>query len=181
MSSLFRRNSLKWLYPGMHIKRWLGLVVFGLLFISLGIAYLFVEAYRTYAFPEFAATLTLQFLPRVLRALLFAVIGGSVVGLALIKLNMSLLSRWRRTATVSWSTSSTAAGSATAVPRLSPSAAAPGSRRCFAGSKSTPTTSPPSSPWPTTAAAPDACGASSGYCLPATSGTASWRSPSPSR
>ncbi len=76
----------------MHIKRWLGLVVFGLLFISLGIAYLFVEAYRTYAFPEFAATLTLQFLPRVLRALLFAVIGGSVVGLALIKLNMSLLS-----------------------------------------------------------------------------------------
>ena len=35
----FRAHSvLKWLYPGMHIKRWLGLLLLGVALMGLGIA-----------------------------------------------------------------------------------------------------------------------------------------------
>ena len=32
-------SALKWLYPGMHIKRWLLLLLFGIALMGLGIAY----------------------------------------------------------------------------------------------------------------------------------------------
>lgn len=87
MSSL-----LKWLYPGMHVKRWLVLLLFGITFVSLGIAYIITNLYRTQPFPEEAYYLTLQFVDRPIRGALFILIGVVVNGIALIRLNRSLLS-----------------------------------------------------------------------------------------
>ena len=49
---------MKLLIPGLHIKRWLGLTLIGLVVLALGLAYLFVELYRTVALPMEAATTT---------------------------------------------------------------------------------------------------------------------------
>lgn len=40
ISRLWFKGILKWLYPGIGIKRWIGLVIFGVLLIILGSAYL---------------------------------------------------------------------------------------------------------------------------------------------
>ncbi|WP_322817977.1 gluconeogenesis factor YvcK family protein [Tepidiforma sp.] len=84
-------SALKWLYPGMHIKRWLLLLLVGVALMGLGIAYLLREAYLQAPLPGIFYYLTLQFIPRWMRGLLF--IGASVgtVGLAVYKLNQSLL------------------------------------------------------------------------------------------
>src|SRR5919202_4815068 len=82
---------LKLLVPGLRIKRWLGLVLVGLVVLALGLAYLFVEFYRTVPLPEEATYLTLQFLPRWLRGLIFLTAGGIVTILAFLRLNRSLM------------------------------------------------------------------------------------------
>ncbi len=40
------RRLPRWLYPGMHIKRWLGAVLVGLTILALGAAILIIEFYR---------------------------------------------------------------------------------------------------------------------------------------
>src|SRR5579875_2719403 len=82
---------LKLLYPGMHLKRWLLVLMAGMLIFVLGVAYLLVEIYRTAPFPEEVFWLTLQFLPRPVRAALFATIGPGLIAFALWKLNRSLI------------------------------------------------------------------------------------------
>src|SRR5260370_17383886 len=81
---------LELLLPGLRIKRWFGLTLIGLVVLALGLAYLFVELYRSVPLPEEAAYLTLQFVPRWLRGLIFVLAGASVTALALIPLNRSL-------------------------------------------------------------------------------------------
>ncbi|TAK27936.1 MAG: YvcK family protein [Chloroflexota bacterium] len=85
-------NALKWLYPGMHIKRWLVLLMLGIVIVSLGFAYVLREAYIYYTFPDFVYYATLQFLPRPLRGALFVAGGAGMIVLALIRLNWSLIS-----------------------------------------------------------------------------------------
>ncbi len=85
------RKLLHWLRPGMHVKRWLGLLVLGVAIMGLGIAYLLREAYLTYTFPGAAYYLTLQFIPRYLRGLLFVLISGWLLLSALWNLNRALL------------------------------------------------------------------------------------------
>ena len=82
----------KWLYPGMHVKRWFVLLFVGITFTSLGVAYLMVHMYREQPFPEFVAYLTLQFIDRPIRGALFIAAGVAVSALALMRLNKSLLS-----------------------------------------------------------------------------------------
>ena len=87
-----RASFLKWFYPGMHVKRWLLLMMFGVALMGLGIAYFLRDAYSTYTFPSTVYYLTLQFIPRWARGLLF-VSGASIMILwGLWKLNSSLLS-----------------------------------------------------------------------------------------
>jgi uncharacterized cofD-like protein len=86
-----RTSAWKWLYVGIGVKRWLVLLLFGITFLSLGAAYLLVEVYRNQPFPTFVSYITLQFLPRAVRAILFGAIGVSIVGYALYKLNQALL------------------------------------------------------------------------------------------
>ena len=82
---------LKWLYPGMGVKRWLLLLMAGVTFLSLGLAYLLVMIYREQPLPRVFFYLTLQFIPRWLRAILFGVAGLGAVGLAIYRLSDSLL------------------------------------------------------------------------------------------
>lgn len=86
-----RHSAWKWLAVGIGIKRWLALLFVGITLLSLGAAYLLVEAYRTQPFPEFVYYLSLQFLPRPVRALLFGAVGLVLIGFSLYRLNQSLL------------------------------------------------------------------------------------------
>ncbi len=85
-------SSLKWLLPGMGVKRWLLLLFGGITILSLGVGYILVEIYRTWTFPAIFYYLTLQFIPRPGRALLFGGAGIAAVVIAVVQLNRSLLS-----------------------------------------------------------------------------------------
>src|ERR671932_881630 len=82
---------LKLLYPGMHLKRWILVLMIGLLVLVLGAAYLLVEIYRSAPLPDEAFWVTLQFLPRPVRAALFVLVGAGLIAWALWKLNRSLI------------------------------------------------------------------------------------------
>ncbi|MBN1876602.1 MAG: YvcK family protein [Anaerolineae bacterium] len=79
---------LKWLQPGLGIKRWLALLALGVVSLSLGVAF----ALRSlYPLPAYFYYLTLQFLPRLVRAGLFVSVGSGCIGGALWGLNRTLL------------------------------------------------------------------------------------------
>lgn len=88
-------SSLKWLIPGMGVKRWLLLLFAGITIVSLGAGYVLVEVYRTWAFPSVFYYLTLQFIPRAWRGLLFGTVGIAAIVIAVFQLNRSLLSAFR--------------------------------------------------------------------------------------
>ncbi|MCC6175298.1 MAG: YvcK family protein [Chloroflexi bacterium] len=90
---------LRLLVPGLHLKRWLGLTLIGLVVLALGLAYLFVELYRTLELPAQTTYLTLQFIPRWLRGLLFVAAGAAVTALAVVRLNRSLMEPLARSGT----------------------------------------------------------------------------------
>jgi uncharacterized cofD-like protein len=90
-------SALKWLYPGMHVKRWLLLLLVGVVLMGLGLSYLLREAYLSYTFPGVFYYLTLQFIPRWSRGILFGTLALSCVGVATWKLNQSLLYAFIRT------------------------------------------------------------------------------------
>jgi hypothetical protein len=64
-------------------RQWLALFVFGGVWLSLGIAYILTHLYRVQPFPEFVWYLTLQFIPRPVRGLLFIGTGVAVVAISL--------------------------------------------------------------------------------------------------
>ncbi len=92
MNRLRDADFLKWLYPGMHIKRWLVLMMLGVVIMGLGIAYILREAYVSYTFPSFVYYLTLQFIPRTWRGIMFMLASSSLILFAFWHLNSSLLS-----------------------------------------------------------------------------------------
>src|SRR5438105_311043 len=93
MRGLIRDASfIKWFYFGMHIKRWLLLLLLGVAIMGLGFGYFLREVYVQYTFPGFVYYMTLQFFPRVVRGVLFVCAGLALLGFAVWKLNTSLLS-----------------------------------------------------------------------------------------
>ena len=72
MRRLIRDPSfIKWFYFGMHIKRWLLLLLVGVAIMGLGFGYFLREVYVTYTFPGLVYYVTLQFIPRYVRGALF--------------------------------------------------------------------------------------------------------------
>ena len=63
----------------------------GIAFMALGIAYLLTQVYRTQPFPEYVGVLTLQFIDRPIRGVLFLVVGTLIAGFGLVRLNRALL------------------------------------------------------------------------------------------
>jgi uncharacterized cofD-like protein len=86
-----RSNITKWLYVGLHVKRWLIVLLVGFIIMALGCAYLLRELYQTYRFPEWVGTATLQFLPRWVRGLLFITVASALTVFGAWRLNRSLV------------------------------------------------------------------------------------------
>ncbi len=84
-------NLRRWFTPGLNVKRWLVLLFASIVMISLSVGYVLRDAYSTVRFPNWVGDLTLQFLPRWVRAVLFAGVGVSVLILSFYKLGQSLL------------------------------------------------------------------------------------------
>ena len=87
----WHRSAWKWLVPGINVKRWLVLLLFGITLIALGVAYLLVALYREQNVPPLFYYLTLQFIPRLARAAIIGLVGIGAVSLALVQLSRSLL------------------------------------------------------------------------------------------
>ena len=81
-------DRLIWLKPGMGVKRWLMLLALGIGFLSLGGA---LALRSLYPLPPFFYYLTLQFLPRGIRAGLILSLGLGMLGLGLWEINRTIV------------------------------------------------------------------------------------------
>lgn len=85
----------KWLRPGMFIKRWILLLMLGLVISSLGLAMGLAWIYRNYDFPHrisgLVQAVTLQFIPHPYREMLMLTVGGTLVVIGFFQLSRSLL------------------------------------------------------------------------------------------
>jgi uncharacterized cofD-like protein len=80
------------LTPGLHVKRWLLLLIVGVAMIALAVGYALRDLYSAgFLLPNWVADLTLQFLPRWTRAVLFLGLGVTLIGLSLYYLGKSVL------------------------------------------------------------------------------------------
>src|SRR5437016_10648017 len=86
---------LRWLTPGLYVKRWLLLLMFSILMVDLGIAYFLKDIYaetRITGSPGVLAYYgTLQFLPRPVRAFLFGGLGVGLLVFSFYMLQRSIL------------------------------------------------------------------------------------------
>jgi uncharacterized cofD-like protein len=82
----------RWLYPGMHLKRWLLLVFVGITMLGLGTAILLVVVYRRQPLDSFVYTLTGAGLDRTVRGLVVVAIGLGITGLGVWGLMRSIIS-----------------------------------------------------------------------------------------
>jgi uncharacterized cofD-like protein len=93
--SLRRPGGLRWLQPGLHIKRWLLLMGLGVAILSFGAAYAVRGAYASdFRFTGVLANLrylTLAFLPNWLRAMIFALVGVGLLFWSMRQLSRSIL------------------------------------------------------------------------------------------
>ena len=93
------RELRRWLTPGLGVKRWLGLILLGTMFLGLGLAVLVLQVYRTapdaWWLPLFSVA-SLRFLPRLLRAVVFGGLGLGLLGAGLWGLHRSLLAPFLR-------------------------------------------------------------------------------------
>jgi uncharacterized cofD-like protein len=85
-----REHFAKWFYFGLHIKRWLLLLLAGVVIMGLGFAYLLREVYATYTFPDEAYYATLQFIPRWLRGVIFVAVASGITVFGAWRLNRSI-------------------------------------------------------------------------------------------
>jgi uncharacterized cofD-like protein len=83
---------LKWLRPGLHVKRWLALFVLGTVFTALGLAYVAIHVYRQEPFPPVVYYVTLQFIDQLWRGVLFITVGALLGIFSFWQLSRSLLS-----------------------------------------------------------------------------------------
>ena len=88
---------MRWFTPGLYIKRWLLLLFVSIVMISLAVGYVLRDIYSSsFRFPAVVQQITLQFLPRAVRAILFAVAGIAILLLCFYKLGQSLLGPFLR-------------------------------------------------------------------------------------
>ena len=88
------KREINWLRPGLGYKRWLLLTLFGTTFLGLGLALIVLDVYRnapeTWWLPALS-TLSLQFLDRPIRVIIFGGIGVIMVVIGIWGANRSLL------------------------------------------------------------------------------------------
>ncbi len=95
----FVRLELRWLTPGLGVKRWLLLFLLGVTLLGIGLAMLILDLYRTapdtWWLPIFSA-ISLRFLNRTLRAVIFGLAGSGLILLSGWGLNRALLKPFLR-------------------------------------------------------------------------------------
>jgi uncharacterized cofD-like protein len=82
----------RWLYPGMHLKRWLLLLFLGITVLGLGAAIFLIDFYRSLPDDSFIVWLTGAGLDRPVRAALVALFGVLVTGIGVWGLMRSIVS-----------------------------------------------------------------------------------------
>jgi uncharacterized cofD-like protein len=90
----FINKSLRWLIPGIGVKRWVAVMLLGTVFLAVGIAVLILDVYRTAPttwWLPIISLLSLRFIDRTLRGLIFGGIGIGLVIFGIVKLNKNLL------------------------------------------------------------------------------------------
>lgn len=92
-------KTLRWLIPGIGVKRWIVLVLLGTTLLGVGLAVLLLEVYRTA--PEtwwlpILSYASLRVLSRPLRVLIFGGIGIGLILVGIWGLNRSLMAPYRR-------------------------------------------------------------------------------------
>jgi uncharacterized cofD-like protein len=88
------RRELRWLMPGLGVKRWLLMILAGTTLLGVGLAFVLLDIYRTA--PEtwwlpILSILALRFLNRTLRAIIFGSIGLSLIVLGVWGFNRALM------------------------------------------------------------------------------------------
>jgi uncharacterized cofD-like protein len=89
-----RHPDLRWFMPGIGIKRWIGVILIGTTFIGFGIAVIILDVYRNAPdvwWGTVLAYLSLRFLNRTIRAIIFGSIGVGLVLFGVWGLNKALL------------------------------------------------------------------------------------------
>jgi uncharacterized cofD-like protein len=87
-------KSWRWFVPGLGIKRWILVVLFGTTMIGLGLAVLVLDVYRnapnTWWLP-YLSVASLRMLDRSLRALIFGGLGAILILIGILGINRSLM------------------------------------------------------------------------------------------
>ncbi len=92
-------RSIRWLRPGLGVKRWVVIVFAGTTFLAVGFALFVLDIYRTVPdtwWLPVIQVISLQQLPRIVRVLIFGSIGLLIVLGGIYGLNRSLLLPFRR-------------------------------------------------------------------------------------
>src|SRR5688572_6180999 len=94
------KSLTRWLQPGLRIKRWFTMMLIGITLLGLGFAVILIDLYRTDSTDPTLLTilyyLSLRFLPRVLRAIIFGGLGIWLVAYGILQLNRSLINPFIR-------------------------------------------------------------------------------------
>ena len=88
------QGSLRWLTPGLGVKRWMLLILFGITLLGVGLAIVILDVYRTAPqtwWLPIISTASLRFLPRLLRAVIFGSLGVAMIVGGIWGINRSLL------------------------------------------------------------------------------------------
>jgi uncharacterized cofD-like protein len=87
-------NFFRWFVPGIGVKRWLLVLLIGITLVGIGLAIILLDTYRsspdTWWLP-IISFISLRFLTRPWRILIFMGIGFGLIGFGFLKLNRSLL------------------------------------------------------------------------------------------
>ena len=87
-------SSLRWMLPGLGVKRWFFFILLGIMLIAIGLAVIVLDIYRsapqTWWLPLLSAA-SLRFLSRPLRALIFGGIGAGLIAFGLWEMNHHLM------------------------------------------------------------------------------------------
>jgi uncharacterized cofD-like protein len=94
-SSRILQTLRRWLLPGLGIKRWMLVVLAGITFVAVGFAILLLDFYRTefsnQTFLTILSYVSLRFLPRILRVVIFGGIGMGILVYGIWGLNRAFL------------------------------------------------------------------------------------------
>lgn len=89
------KGILRWLIPGLGVKRWFALILLGLTLLAVGLALFLLDVYRTTpqesALTPLLATVSLRFLDRIFRVLIFSLLGLGLMIWGVAGLNRALM------------------------------------------------------------------------------------------